>query len=109
MSSHFQRKLTEIQEQIQQHSARNDKLCQENLNLTGKLEGIVAQCELREEVRRQNANLLETETSAFILVKEVESRHIHSEALKRSPEKEMFKLRTDPCRVTVSKEARWWT
>lgn len=51
MSSHFQSKLTEIQEQIQQHSARNDKLCQENLHLTAKLEGIVAQCELREEVR----------------------------------------------------------
>lgn len=51
MSSHFQSKLTEIQEQIQQHSARNDKLCQENLHLTAKLEGIVVQCELREEVR----------------------------------------------------------
>lgn len=51
MAAHFQAKLTEIQEQIEQHSARNDKLCQENANLTGKLESIVAQCELREEVR----------------------------------------------------------
>lgn len=51
MAAHFQAKLTEIQEQIEQHSARNDKLCQENANLTGKLESILAQCELREEVR----------------------------------------------------------
>lgn len=59
MSSHFQRKLTEIQEQIQQHSARNDKLCQENLHLTAKLEGIVAQCDLREEVRGRGVHLLD--------------------------------------------------
>lgn len=76
MSSHFQRKLTEIQEQIQQHSARNDKLCQENLHLTAKLEGIVAQCELREEVRGQNVNLLETKaTSTCLLVIDIESTH----------------------------------
>lgn len=68
MSSHFQVKLTEIQEQIQQHSARNDKLCQENLHLTAKLEGIVAQCELREEV---GDRILST----FPLVIEIESAH----------------------------------
>lgn len=76
MSSHFQTKLTEIQEQIQQHSARNDKLCQENVHLTAKLEGIVAQCELREEVRGQNFDLLETKVkSTFLLVIKVESKH----------------------------------
>lgn len=51
MAGHFQVKLTEIQAQIEQHSARNDKLCRENANLTDKLEGLVNQCELREEVR----------------------------------------------------------
>lgn len=76
MSSHFQSKLTEIQEQIQQHSARNDKLCQENLHLTAKLEGIVAQCELREEVRGQNFDLSKTKvTDTFLVVIEVESAH----------------------------------
>lgn len=78
MSSHFQRKLTEIQEQIQQHSARNDKLCQENLHLTAKLEGIVAQCELREEVRGPDSHLLEAKvTSTFLLQIDVESARSH--------------------------------
>ncbi|XP_030262058.1 beta-taxilin-like isoform X1 [Sparus aurata] len=49
MAGHFQMKLTEIQAQIEQHSARNDKLCHENTNLTDKLEGLMNQCELREE------------------------------------------------------------
>ncbi|XP_073349408.1 beta-taxilin-like isoform X1 [Pagrus major] len=49
MANHFQMSLTEIQAQIEQHSARNDKLCHENTNLTDKLEGLMNQCELREE------------------------------------------------------------
>ncbi|KAM3603370.1 uncharacterized protein V6R79_020927 [Siganus canaliculatus] len=49
MANHFQTKLTEIQDQIEQHNARNDKLCSENLNLTDKLESLMNQCELREE------------------------------------------------------------
>uniref|UniRef100_A0A3Q3XBZ7 Taxilin beta b n=1 Tax=Mola mola TaxID=94237 RepID=A0A3Q3XBZ7_MOLML len=49
MGSHFQGKLIEIQTQIEQHSARNDKLCRENANLTDKLESLVNQCEQREE------------------------------------------------------------
>lgn len=51
MASHFQAKLTDIQAQIEQHSARNDKLCRENANLTDKLEQLVNQCEVRDEVR----------------------------------------------------------
>lgn len=51
MASHFQAKLTDIQTQIEQHSARNDKLCRENANLTDKLELLVNQCEVRDEVR----------------------------------------------------------
>ncbi|XP_026164074.1 alpha-taxilin isoform X2 [Mastacembelus armatus] len=49
ITSHFQMMLTEIQAQIEQHSARNDKLCRENANLTDKLESLMSQCELREE------------------------------------------------------------
>ncbi|XP_068424986.1 beta-taxilin-like isoform X1 [Clinocottus analis] len=49
ITSHFQAMLTEIQTQIQQHSTRNDKLCSENSSLTDKLEGLMSQCEMREE------------------------------------------------------------
>uniref|UniRef100_A0A3P9JYA6 Taxilin beta a n=1 Tax=Oryzias latipes TaxID=8090 RepID=A0A3P9JYA6_ORYLA len=49
ITSHFQDMLTEIQAQIEQHSARNDKLCQENANLSDKLESLMNQCERREE------------------------------------------------------------
>ncbi|XP_059212721.1 beta-taxilin [Centropristis striata] len=49
MTDHFQAMLTEIQAQIEQHSSRNDKLCLENSNLTGKLESLMNQCEMREE------------------------------------------------------------
>ncbi|XP_071324057.1 beta-taxilin isoform X1 [Trachinotus anak] len=49
ITSHFQKTLTEIQAQIEQHSARNDKLCHENANLTDKLESLMNQCEMREE------------------------------------------------------------
>ncbi|XP_069028675.1 beta-taxilin isoform X1 [Embiotoca jacksoni] len=49
ITSHFQEMLTEIQTQIEQHSTRNDKLCLENSNLTDKLEGLMSQCERREE------------------------------------------------------------
>lgn len=51
MASHFQAKLADIQAQIEQHSARNDKLCRENANLTDKLELLVNQCEVRDKVR----------------------------------------------------------
>ncbi|KAM6906185.1 beta-taxilin isoform 2-T2 [Lycodopsis pacificus] len=49
ITTHFQMMLTEIQAQIEQHSTRNDKLCNENSNLTDKLEGLMNQCEMREE------------------------------------------------------------
>lgn len=51
MASHFQARLADIQAQIEQHSARNDKLCCENANLTDKLDLLVNQCEVRDEVR----------------------------------------------------------
>ncbi|KAM6992823.1 LOW QUALITY PROTEIN: beta-taxilin [Tautogolabrus adspersus] len=49
MTGHFQTMLTEIQDQIEQHSSRNDKLCSENSSLTDKLESLMSQCEMREE------------------------------------------------------------
>uniref|UniRef100_A0A3P9JY20 Taxilin beta a n=1 Tax=Oryzias latipes TaxID=8090 RepID=A0A3P9JY20_ORYLA len=55
ITSHFQDMLTEIQAQIEQHSARNDKLCQENANLSDKLESLMNQCERREELLVQAA------------------------------------------------------
>lgn len=58
MTGHFQMMLTEIQAQIEQHSVRNDKLCHENTNLTDKLESLMGQCELREEVRSKVITLI---------------------------------------------------
>ncbi|KAM4712615.1 beta-taxilin isoform 1-T2 [Anableps anableps] len=49
ITNHFQETLTEIQAQIEQHSGRNDKLRQENANLTDKLESLMNQYERREE------------------------------------------------------------
>ncbi|KAA8582964.1 hypothetical protein FQN60_015510, partial [Etheostoma spectabile] len=43
ITDHFQRTLTEIQAQIEQHSSRNDKLCHENSSLTDKLESLMSQ------------------------------------------------------------------
>lgn len=54
MASHFQAKLVDIQAQIEQHSLRNDKLHHENANLSDKLELLVNQCEVRDEVRRRS-------------------------------------------------------
>ncbi|KAM9798486.1 beta-taxilin [Neosynchiropus ocellatus] len=47
--AHFQKMLTEIQAQIETHSARNDKLCGENAALTEKLEALMSQCEQRDQ------------------------------------------------------------
>ncbi|XP_056150653.1 beta-taxilin-like isoform X2 [Lampris incognitus] len=49
ITSHFQKTLTEIQAQIEQHSSRNTKLYQENAYLADKLESLMNQYERREE------------------------------------------------------------
>lgn len=49
ITGHFQNMLKEIQDQIEQHNSRNQKLCHENTSLTSKLESLMNQCELREE------------------------------------------------------------
>ncbi|XP_051265099.1 beta-taxilin isoform X1 [Dicentrarchus labrax] len=83
MTSHFQMMLTEIQAQIEQHSARNDKLCHENTNLTDKLESLMNQCELREESleninKRRDLQHKLTEAKlqqANVLLTEAEEKH----------------------------------
>ncbi|XP_058247974.1 alpha-taxilin isoform X1 [Hemibagrus wyckioides] len=47
--SHFQNTVVDIQAQIEQHSNRNNKLCQENTELAKKLTSILQQYEKREE------------------------------------------------------------
>ncbi|KAM7368285.1 hypothetical protein PAMP_014520 [Pampus punctatissimus] len=83
ITSHFQKTLTEIQAQIEQHSARNDKLCRENANLTEKLESLMNQCEMREESlekinkhRELQHKLTETKLEqANALLAEAEDKH----------------------------------
>lgn len=50
ITTHFQSTLTDIQAQIEEHSNRNSKLCQENSILAEKLNNIIHQYEKREEV-----------------------------------------------------------
>merc|ERR1712002_799071 len=49
ITRHFQKTLSDIQAQIEQHTTRNNKLCLENTNLTEKLESLLNQCEMRDE------------------------------------------------------------
>ncbi len=50
ISAHFQSTLVDVQNQIEQHSNRNNKLCQENSDLASKLKTIIDQYERREVV-----------------------------------------------------------
>uniref|UniRef100_W5KSX8 Taxilin beta n=1 Tax=Astyanax mexicanus TaxID=7994 RepID=W5KSX8_ASTMX len=49
ITTHFQSTVVDIQAQIEHHSNRNNKLCQENSELADKLKTIVEQYEKREE------------------------------------------------------------
>ncbi|XP_066533459.1 beta-taxilin [Hoplias malabaricus] len=49
ITTHFQNTLVDIQNQIELHSNRNNKLCQENSELAEKLKHIIEQYEQREE------------------------------------------------------------
>jgi len=49
ISEHFQSTLVDIQAQIEQHSNRNQKLCNENAQLADKLDSLMTQYENREE------------------------------------------------------------
>lgn len=50
ITARFQNTVIDIQAQIEQHSNRNNKLCQENTELATKLTSIIQQYEKREEV-----------------------------------------------------------
>ncbi|XP_048391871.2 beta-taxilin [Stegostoma tigrinum] len=49
VTKHFQDTLMDIQAQIDQHSQRNVKLCEENTELASKLKTVIEQYETREE------------------------------------------------------------
>lgn len=50
ITTHFQGTLSDIQAQIEEHSTRNTKLCQENSALAEKLKGLISQYDQREAV-----------------------------------------------------------
>ncbi|KAK2892097.1 taxilin beta b [Channa argus] len=83
ITTHFQGTLSEIQAQIEEHSSRNTKLCQENSALAEKLKGLISQYDQREanlekvfKHRDLKEKLLETKlTQANMILKEAEERH----------------------------------
>ncbi|KAM9842278.1 taxilin beta b [Aulostomus maculatus] len=83
ITTHFQGTLSEIQAQIEEHSSRNTKLCQENSALAEKLKGLISQYDQREanlekvfKHRDLKEKLLETKlTQANMIMKEAEEKH----------------------------------
>ncbi|TNN25717.1 Beta-taxilin [Liparis tanakae] len=75
VSGHFQSMLSDIQQQIEQHSTRNDRLCLENSSLTDKLEGLMAQCESREERELQQQLTEARLQQARALLSDAEDKH----------------------------------
>ncbi|KAM4542483.1 taxilin beta b isoform 1-T2 [Odontesthes bonariensis] len=83
ITTHFQGTLSDIQAQIEEHSSRNTKLCQENGALAEKLKGLISQYDQREanlekvfKHRDLKEKLLETKlTQANMILKEAEEKH----------------------------------
>ncbi|XP_068194683.1 taxilin beta b [Antennarius striatus] len=83
ITTHFQGTLSDIQAQIEEHSSRNTKLCQENSALAEKLKGLISQYDQREanlekvfKHRDLKEKLLETKlTQANMVLKETEEKH----------------------------------
>ncbi|XP_061752325.1 taxilin beta b [Nerophis ophidion] len=83
ITTHFQGTLGDIQAQIEEHSGRNTKLCQENAALAHKLKGLITQYDQREanlekvfKHRDLKEKLLETKvTQANLLLKEAQEKH----------------------------------
>ncbi|TKS87041.1 Beta-taxilin Muscle-derived protein 77 [Collichthys lucidus] len=83
ITTHFQGTLSDIQAQIEEHSTRNTKLCQENSALAEKLKGLITQYDQREanlekvfKHRDLKEKLLETKlTQANMFLKEAEEKH----------------------------------
>ncbi|XP_071380597.1 taxilin beta b isoform X2 [Centroberyx affinis] len=82
ITTHFQGTLSEIQAQIEEHSSRNTKLCQENSALAEKLKGLISQYDQREanlekvfKHRDLKEKLLETKLAqANMFLKEAEEK-----------------------------------
>ncbi|CAL8284073.1 unnamed protein product [Lota lota] len=83
ITTHFQGTLGDIQVQIEEHSTRNTKLCEENSALAEKLKGLISQYDQREtnlekvfKHRDLKEKLLETKLAqANMILKEAEERH----------------------------------
>uniref|UniRef100_A0A3P9PUD1 Taxilin beta b n=1 Tax=Poecilia reticulata TaxID=8081 RepID=A0A3P9PUD1_POERE len=82
ITTHFQGTLSDIQAQIEEHSSRNTKLCQENGALAEKLKALIAQYDQRENLekvfkhRDLKEKLLETKLEqANLILKEAEGKH----------------------------------
>ncbi|XP_026858197.2 taxilin beta b isoform X1 [Electrophorus electricus] len=83
ITTHFQNTLTDIQAQIEEHSSRNNKLCQENSDLAEKLKGLITKYDQREanlekvfKHRDLQQKLLETKlTQANAMLKQAEDKH----------------------------------
>ncbi|KAG9268709.1 beta-taxilin-like [Astyanax mexicanus] len=83
ITTHFQNTLTDIQVQIEEHSNRNNKLCQENSDLAEKLKGLISKYDQREanlekvfKHRDLQQKLLETKLAqANVIIKDAEEKH----------------------------------
>uniref|UniRef100_A0A8C2F3R7 Taxilin beta b n=1 Tax=Cyprinus carpio TaxID=7962 RepID=A0A8C2F3R7_CYPCA len=83
ITTHFQSTLTDIQAQIEEHSSRNNKLCQENSDLAEKLKDLISKYDQREanlekvfKHRDLQQKLLETKlTQANMMLKDAEEKH----------------------------------
>ncbi|KAM9497053.1 beta-taxilin isoform 1-T1 [Clarias gariepinus] len=83
ISCHFQNTVVDIQAQIEHHSSRNNKLCQDNTELANKLTSIIQQCEKRDEsfekiFKQKNLQQQLSDTKlqeANMLLKEAEEKH----------------------------------
>ncbi|XP_051247335.1 taxilin beta b [Dicentrarchus labrax] len=101
ITTHFQGTLSDIQAQIEEHSSRNTKLCQENSALAEKLKGLISQYDQREanlekvfKHRDLKEKLLETKLAqANMLLKEAEEKH--------KLERELLLKQTAECKLKV--------
>ncbi|XP_056332449.1 taxilin beta b [Danio aesculapii] len=83
ITTHFQSTLSDIQAQIEEHSSRNNKLCQENSELAEKLKDLISKYDQREanlekvfKHRDLQQKLLETKLAQVSLIlKESEEKH----------------------------------
>ncbi|KAK3537557.1 hypothetical protein QTP70_013781 [Hemibagrus guttatus] len=83
ITTHFQNTLTDIQAQIEEHSNRNNKLCQENSDLAEKLKGLISKYDQREanlekvfKHRDLQQKLLETKLAqANAVLKDAQEKH----------------------------------